>query len=152
MEKDNVVILNNIRINKAENSVLVTVNPKIYPLEIVYSAAYVFIDRAYVLIDGDPEKEILVDLKLKETGNVEELGREFNNELINYAVYAVQSARTQGVRDALVHKVFETNTCEETALKKADECTSKAENAVENESYEDDSLGIAKPWTSPEKG
>ena len=151
MKKVDATVLNNIRINKAENSVLVTVNPKIYPLEIVYSAAYVFIDRAYVLIDGDPEKEILVDLKLKETGNLEELGREFNNELVNYAVYAVQSARTQGVRDALVHKVFETN-CEDTKLKKADECASKAESAVENESYEDDPSGIAKPWTSPKKG
>ena len=28
------------------------INPKVYVLETVYSAAYVFLDRAYILLDG----------------------------------------------------------------------------------------------------
>ncbi len=136
--------INNMEINEKDNSVIITINPKIYPLEIVYSATYIFIDRAYVLIDGDPEKKMLVELKLKEKGNLEELGREFNNELINYAVYAVQSARTQSVRDALVQKVFEANTVEK------DEST-EVTDSCDCKGYEEDSLGISTPWTPPKK-
>ena len=51
----------NLKVKKG--FVILTVNPKIYPLETVYSAAYTFLDKAYILLDGDPKKEIIVKLK-----------------------------------------------------------------------------------------
>ena len=68
------------------DSVVLSINPKLYALETVYSAAYVFLDRAYILLDGDPEKEILVKLKPKQKEDLDKLGGEFFNELINYII------------------------------------------------------------------
>jgi len=78
--------MENIKISS--DHVVVSVNPKIYSLPTIYSAAYVFLDRAYIILDGDPEKEILVNLKPKKECNLEKLGLEFLNELISYANYS----------------------------------------------------------------
>ena len=89
--------------------VIVSVNPKIYTLDVVYSAAYVLIDRAYIVINGDPEEEIIVEIRAKDKTKNEEIGRDFNNELINYAVYKSQSAANQEVKDAIVKRALLTN-------------------------------------------
>ena len=81
----------NIEMNDDDNCVSVSINPSIYPLDVIYSAAYVFLDRAYVFIDGDPQKNVVVELKPKDgKTDLETLGRELNNELLNYAVYKKQ--------------------------------------------------------------
>lgn len=149
MDENNEKKIRNVQINKKENFVLIDVNSKIYPLEIVYSAAYVFLDRAYILIDGDPEDKLLVELRLKKTGDLEKLAMEFNNELVNYAVYAVQALRTQGVRDALVQKIFAANTESAEATGAVEACVE--EDTFEGLDYQEDPLGIAKPHNS-EKG
>lgn len=85
----------------------VRVNPKIYPLPIVQQAADVFIDRAYVFLDGNPEKEIKVILKPKDRKT--DLGKlcgEFNNELVDYSAYFVRSQISRDVREALVRRAF----------------------------------------------
>ena len=40
-------------------------NPKIYPIDVVYAAAYVMIDRAFIILDGDPKEEIKVEIRKK---------------------------------------------------------------------------------------
>ena len=132
-------VVNNLEIHKKENYVLVSINPVIYPLQVVYSAAYTLMDRAYIIIGGDPREEIIVELRPMEKEDLEQLGRELNNELLNYAVYAVHSARNQGVRDAIVQRAFATNDVE----------PSKAEGKEESDVIKDP-LGIAKPWKQPE--
>jgi len=69
-----------MKIVKKKNGLVISLNPKIYPLEAIYGACYVFIDRAYLFLDGNPKKEIKVsirgrqELKLKE---LEKLAGEF---------------------------------------------------------------------------
>lgn len=128
--------IDNIEVNPDGNFVLVSVNPKIYPLEIVYSAAYTFIDRAYITLDGNVSDEILVELRPKASQDLETLGREFNNELVNYAASAVQSLRNQEVRDAIVRRAFLTNS------------GSKEQSA---DGFVSDPEGIAQPWKQPEQ-
>lgn len=100
-----------------EGAVAVRVNPKIYPLPIVQQAADVFIDRAYVFLDGDPEKEIRVILKPKDRkADLEKLCGEFNNELVDYSAYFVRSQISRDVREALVKRAFLTVTGEEGAV------------------------------------
>ena len=71
---------------KIENdSIILNINAKIYALETVYSAAYVFLDRAYVLLDGNPEGIIIVKLQPKKEEDLKKLGGDFLNELINVA-------------------------------------------------------------------
>jgi len=74
---------------KVENEyAIINVNPNIYSLNVVRSAAYVFMDRAYVIIDGDPKSQIVVKLKPKNKEDVRKLGLDFYNELLSYAHYS----------------------------------------------------------------
>lgn len=66
---------------------VVSVNPEVYSLPTIYSAAYVFLDRAYIVLDKDRER-VLVYLKPKDKSDTEKLGMEFHNELLNYANYS----------------------------------------------------------------
>ena len=164
-----------MEIDKKGEYMIVSVNPKIYPLEVIYSAAYVFLDRAYVLIDGNPEEEIFIQMKPKNRKeNLEKLGNEFNNELVNYSVYVVQAVRNQPLRKAIIERALLTNiteieycsecgcelmVCPDCGEKYCPTCESekeageppKEEGVFKEEDYIiDDPLGIAKPWKPPE--
>ena len=105
--------INNLEIDKKGGYLIVSINPKIYPLEVIYSAAYVFLDRAYLIIDGNPEEEIFIQMKPKnKKENLEKLGNEFNNELVNYSVYVVQAVRNQPLRKAIIERALLTNITE----------------------------------------
>ena len=144
--------LSNLEIKKSEGKIIVKINPGIYPLDVVYSAAYVFLDRAYVLIDGDAKKEIIVELKPKAGKSIDNLGNEFNNELLNYANYKKFSEKNKDIRTMIVQRAIVTNdpglitpTSEDDTL---DEETKKLLEELENEDddFLDDPEGIAIPW------
>ncbi len=92
-----------------DDSVILKINPNIYGLETIYSAAYVFLDRAYVVLDGDPEKEVLVKMKPKGEDDLNKLGLEFFNELINYADYQKRAEKTKKIREMLLERALITN-------------------------------------------
>jgi hypothetical protein len=90
--------------------------------------------------------------------NLEELALDFNNELISYAVYVVQAARTDEIRKAIVERAL--LTVEDIMPKEesfprgskkeevCEECEEEKEKEEEEEAdWIDDPLGIAKPWT-----
>ena len=96
--------------NEAEiigNKARIRINPKIYPLEIVSSAAYSFVDKAYILLDGDPEKEIIanIEFKRKEDGP-QKLVEEFLEELLNYLVYYSQRSENREIRKILLERAL----------------------------------------------
>ena len=92
-----------------DGSIVVSVNPKIYPLDVIFSAAYIFTDKNYIILDGNPEEEIIVEIKPKEkTGEMEKIASEFNNELINYGAYAVQVMKNAHLRNIILGKVLQT--------------------------------------------
>ncbi len=115
----------------------VLINTKLYPPEVIYSAAYVFLDKAFFLFDGDPKKQINVTIKPRKKGlDLKGLCMEFSNELINYSVYVIQAAKKQAIREAIIRRALATNTL-------SDE-TSEPDEPGE---WLDDPEGIAKPWT-----
>jgi len=130
-------------IQNHKNYVLISLNPKIYPLEVVHSAAYAMIDRAYIILDGDPAEEIFVELRPKDKKHAKDLALEFTNELLNYAVYYNQSRLNKEVRDSIIRTVFATNSQESETAGVVEE-TGSCEKV-------DDPLGIAKPWTPQKK-
>lgn len=91
-----------------DNSIIASINPRIYPLDVVMSAAYVFTENNYIILDGDPENEIIIQIVPKNNADLEKLGLEFNNELVNYAEYAIQSAKTMHLRQLLFSKALMT--------------------------------------------
>lgn len=106
--------IDNLEVNKSKNNVIISVNPKVYPLDTIFSAAYIFIDKAYVIVDGDPNEEIIIQLRAKNKKiDLEELGREFNNELINYSFYAAQTAKSMPIRTAIIQRAFFTQSQQE---------------------------------------
>ena len=141
-KKSDVKTIDNLEFHYDEGYIVVSVNPKVYPLEAVHSASYVFMEDSFVVLDGDPEKKITVKLRPREKSkNLEELGRGFNDELLNYAVYNTQSEKNKVIKEAIVQKALFTN-------QGADY---KESAETEEESYVDDPLGIARPWEETNK-
>lgn len=103
-------ILDNIEVHK--NFAIISVNPKLYPLSVIYSAAYWLLDKVHVIIDGDPETEILIEIRPKDKDvavDLKEVGYFFNDELINYAVYTVQATRNKKLREMVMENALAGN-------------------------------------------
>jgi His-Xaa-Ser system protein HxsD len=115
----------NIEFDEKRGVVSININPKIYPLPIIFQACDVFIDRAYVFLDGDPEKRVEVIMKPKGKCNLEELSGEFNNELLNYAAYFVRSQVNRDTREAMLKRAFLTVDRETDVDKKFEEIKAK---------------------------
>lgn len=135
----------NLEINKKDNVVMISVNPKIYPLDVVLSSAYLFTNDYYVLVDGDPVEEIIVELRPKDKNeDIEKIGRNFNNELINYATYTVQTIKNEKLREAILNRVMLTNSTENNK-----NAVQTEKNYLEKEAKPwkfEDSENIAVPW------
>ena len=102
--------LGNIEIEKDDECAIFSINPHIYSIDVVYAAAYAMIDRAFIILDGDPKKEIKVEIRKKEKHHkLKDLIISFNDELLNYATYNVQSEKNKNIREMLLQRVLLTN-------------------------------------------
>ncbi|MBS3054918.1 MAG: hypothetical protein J4452_00290 [Candidatus Aenigmarchaeota archaeon] len=110
---EGILSVDNLEVDEKTGNVVISVNPKIYPMNTIFSAAYILVDKAWVLIDGDPNEEIIVQLRRKDAKiNLEELGRQFNNELVSYSVYNTQVEKNAVLRGMIIQKAFETQSQE----------------------------------------
>lgn len=99
--------IGNIEINEKKGYAYFSVNTSIYPLDIIYSAAYILIDKAFIILDGDPKKEILVEIRKKEERqDLQDLVQAFNEELLNYAAYKVQSEKNKTLREIMLQRIL----------------------------------------------
>ncbi|XOA42781.1 MAG: His-Xaa-Ser system protein HxsD [Candidatus Nealsonbacteria bacterium] len=128
-----------LKINKSENKIIVSVNPKLYPFQALYGAAYVFLDRAYVYLDGDPKKEIHIHLKGKKKltkKEIKTLADEFLNELLNYSLRYHISKDNRKIREYIVGAAL---------IGASGEDTKKLIQS-DKKDWQKDPLGIAIPW------
>lgn len=126
---EGVLSVDNLEVDEKTGNVVISVNPKIYPMNTIFSAAYILVDKAWVLIDGDPNEEIIVQLRRKDAKiNLEELGRQFNNELVSYSVYNTQVEKNAVLRGMIIQKAFETQS-QESEVKSAPVKRGKAKSA-----------------------
>lgn len=136
-------ITNNLMIKN--NSITILLNPKIYPLDVIYATCYAFIDRAYLYLDGNPEKEIRVTIKTKNKISREKINAtvgEFQNELLNQALRAKIVKNNKKIREYIMAKaLFSANPDVISEAKKSDIGNPKIKGDFKN-----DSLGIAIPW------
>jgi His-Xaa-Ser system protein HxsD len=126
------------KINSQKNQITFFLNSKVYPLEAIYSTAYVFLDKAYVFLDGDPKKEIIVYLKGKNNlsrKKLEALQGEFHNELLNYLLRIKIAKSNKKIREFVIG----------TALVSALPIPSYSSEKLVG-SYSEDPLDIAVPW------
>ena len=137
--------MSKLKINKKENKIIVPVNAKLYSLEAIYGAAYVFIDKAYVFLDGNPEKEVFIQLKGKNSLTVKELKKlagEFLNELLNSSLRFQISKNNSKIREYIVGAAL---------FGASGETSQKTIEPTEKKEWEEDLLGIAIPWEEKHK-
>jgi len=146
--------------SKTDNKeIKIAVNPKIYPLEAIYGAAYVFLDRAYVFLDGNPKTKIMVSIKSKDEesfGKADKIKSEFLNELVNCSLrrqiaernaklreYVAGAALLGASGDINVFPVTETDNISPDELPIGTEIE---ETVIETETWKEDPYQIAVPW------
>lgn len=135
---------------KKITNITVNINPCLFPLDVVYTAAYVLLDKYYILLDGDTKKSIRVILTPKEkNANLEKAKAEFNNELINYAFYKEQSKKNSALRQIMLQAAL--LSAEKTAEPVAQANEAIATDVglplkVKDADFLEDPEGIAVPW------
>jgi len=119
----------------ADNCVIKVLKTSIYPVEAIYGASYVFIDRVYIYLDSKKNSEVEVCLtgKKKLTANkLKEIEGEFMNELLNYVQRLSISKNTKKIREMIIERAL---------------YSSVNEDQPGQDDFElDDPLGIAIPW------
>lgn len=127
------------KINKDQINVIV--NSELYPLEAIYGACYVFLDKAYLRLSGDPKKEINVSIKPKEKEGkkkLEEISGDFLNELLNYSLRCKISSNNRKIREYIIGKALYSSLPQGSIIEKKEE--------GKKEDWEKDELGITTPW------
>lgn len=131
------------KISPKDQDAVFWLKTKNYPLEAIFSAAYVFIDRAYIYLDGDPEKEIMVRLRSKEKADkkkLEVLEGEFLNELLNFLLRVEIARNNQKIREYIVASALVSSLPENLSEQP------NVENDQSAGDWRDDPLGIATSW------
>ena len=136
-----------------EQALTLTFNARVYPLDAVMSAAYTFLDRAYVLLDKDSTGTI-VRLWPKEGQDARPTEGDFVNELLNEALRLKIAKQNQQVREMVINRALfaatSTNVEEEVldqALDSLDDLDDlDLDLDGDNLDFLDDPLGIAVPW------
>lgn len=127
------------------NTTKLVIDTKTYPLEAIYGASYVFIDRAYLFLKSRPSKKIEVSFKGKKkisNKQLEKLSGEFLNELLNYTVRIKFAKYNRKIREYIVSQALFSAIGGEQISK-----TPPAKESPEEKfEYEKDPLGIAVPW------
>lgn len=118
------------------NTLRFSFNLKDYPLEALYGAAYVFLDKVYLFLDSKSKNKIDVSLKGKKKLNIKQLEKlkgEFLNELFNYTVRIKMTKSNRKIREFIIGQAL-------VSAYGSDDTTQ------EEMKYEDDPLGIAMSW------
>jgi len=131
----------NPSIQAAKNLARIQVDEKLFPREVVVSAAYMFLDRCYVRLEQAPRRQVLVQIKGKKKlskNQLANLAEEFENELLHQLIRRQVAERTEGLREVIVGR----------ALFSAEPAEAEAaeDEPQEDMDYLDDPLGIAVPW------
>jgi His-Xaa-Ser system protein HxsD len=96
----------------SDQHVVIEVNARIYAISAILSAAYIILDKCYVVVDGDPADKVTVLLRPKAKPDkmaLRKLAEDFNSELLNYSVYEKQVERNGKLREEMLKRALLTN-------------------------------------------
>jgi len=130
----------NFKIDTKTGSLEFKINTKIYSLPAIYQTAYLFLDKVYIFLDGEPQKEIIVIMKAKENAknkDLSSLAKEFYNELLNQLLREKVSQTNAKIREYIVAQALYHAVPNE---------VDKLLQEVEEEDWQTDPLGITKTW------
>lgn len=131
-----------VSVSASDRSVSMTIDAELYPLQAVYGASYIFIDRCYVFIDRPEAGKYRITLTAKEAVDEAEALRrligEFANELLSCAW------RHQVTQDNRV--AIETVTVQAIAGAMGEPSLDDLADFDFTDEALDDPLGIAQSW------
>ncbi len=135
-------------LDAATSTLTLSLDIGLYPRDVVYAAAYVFLDRAYVLLDR-VESRFVVHLRAKhpvEAATLEAMAGEFENELLAQALrHQVVDANRRIIEDVVAVAIAG-------AAAGAEESATGLEGgtlidpADTQDGFLADPQGIAQPW------
>lgn len=129
-------------LSAAEGKLVLTLDKGLYPLDVIYGAAYIFIDRAYVLL-GRSGDAITVEMAAKDEASDDELralAGEFGNELLSQALRKRITRDNQQILETIVSQALAGATGAMVPSAFADD------EEDDDLDFLDDPLGIAVPW------
>jgi His-Xaa-Ser system protein HxsD len=124
-----------------ERVVSFVVDETLYPLEAIYGASYLFIDRCFVFLERPEDKMVSIRLRSKEESSEEQLQAlvgEFSNELLNQVIRWRVSEATAQIREYTMARAFVSHP----AQTSIDALLAE----LDAEELEDDELEIEVPW------
>lgn len=144
LQNDAVADLETFEVLTDGRSARLRVDERLYPLDAIRGAAYLFLDRCFVRLDRPGDQLVDVTLKTKATptpGQLEQLAGEFGNALLDQAVRVQVAQSTGKIREYIMARAFFTAP----AQSSIDQLLAE----LDAEELADDPLDIQVPW---EKG
>ena len=123
-----------------ERTVVLSVDETLFPLDAIYGASYLFIDRCFVFLHRDKDKHVSVRLRTRDEKNqsLEELAGEFANELLNQGMRFRVAESTSKIREYYMARAFGSHP----AQSSIDALLAE----LDAEEMAEDELEIAVPW------
>jgi His-Xaa-Ser system protein HxsD len=117
-----------------------TVQESLFPIDAIYGAAYLFVDRCWVYLSRPADAQVGVHLKPKPEGetDLDTLAGEFANELLNQSLRARIGESTATIREYYMARAFFTTPVQSSIDALLAE--------LDAEELEDDDLEISVPW------
>ena len=136
-----------VEVDAGNNRVVVTVDKGVYPLEVVYGAAYIFIDRCFVLLDVPAESEISIDMRGRESldeAGLRALAGELGNELLTQVWRQETVKRNSAIIEAVAAQAI-AGAAGPDDLDDFGDLGDLDDDDLGDDAF-DDPLGIAVPW------
>lgn len=124
-----------------EREVVFVLDEELYPLDAVYGAAYLFLDRCFVFLSRPADLKVQVRLRTQEAtaaDELETLGGQFANELLNQALRVRIGIATASLREQYMARAFAPAGTNSTIAQLLAE--------LDAEELDEEPLEIAVPW------
>lgn len=121
--------------------VALTLDESIYPMDAIYGAAYLFVDRCYVFLTRSGDRMVEVRLKPKGERNpalLEALAGELANELLNQVLRVRIGDSTRKIREYYMARAFFSTSTQSSI----DQLLAE----LDQEELAEDDLEIKVPW------
>ncbi len=94
--------LGNVQFGK--DYVLFSIHPQIHPLPAIKQAAAAFLEKACIILDGNPSTEILVELRPRNGLSLPKVAEDFSRLLIKKSVVQKSADTMHGAAHASPHQ------------------------------------------------
>jgi len=126
----------------------IKVNVNIYPLEAILNTCYDYLDEAYIYLDIDSNKKIVVSFKPKNRisdSKFNKMKKRFLNDLLHFSLRCQVNKENKRITEYIINRALYSSIYS-TVPNRSSGLLDKLSERVEEQSNIDDRMGIAIPW------